>query len=605
MAQPSLSDEEKAFEDISDDSVKEDYAFEEDTFKDALDSPVGEDAFEEEEVSAPDGDHDFIGDHDMLEHGETVEAAPKNGGVDLQATSLADLEVVKYYQCPQCDYASFGHSDVLKRHIETVHKTKSNHKCSMRAKAFSRKSTLHQHVGTVHEGRKARFSCPHCPYVTSRRDLLGNHVGAIHDRVKDVACRLCAYRTTNRQYLSRHVRKRHGHNSNRISRNGNTVTCTTNIDNSLSSLINSSNNNSDSDSMSNSNSMINSNNKNNGNNSSNSSSNINDIRSITSSRNSARSSSTRAEKRSRSSSTSTTAKMHDIIRSLKCRICPFESDRRGELERHFRTRHSQQGPPLPGGADVGEHAKNVLSALAAAGPLEVTRVAARSNPEVAGAALNATRPDETCHGNNAPPVKEAPSENPGSVRPGTGERSTDTSTPHLLRVFATADRQVPMTREGFEELSARLTGAAATALMDGSAAPEDVDNDFIRFDGDGFTAIACATQRSQNWWKRIVDGVDVDGERYRGWQDGESDRQRVTAFLPSYVKFPIDQVVQIFWRLNPAVWGALDFQRASDENGGQRIEFLADAEFVRRLAAQGNSLKFVVGQIDFTVGRSS
>ena len=183
--------------------------------------------------------------------------------------------------------------------------------------------------------------------------------------------------------------------------------------------------------------------------------------------------------------------------------------------------------------------------------------------------------------------------------------SEEGSYPHLLRVFETASSKVPIGREDFYELASRLTAVAATALIDEAADPEDVDNDFVRFNDSGYAAVACTSDRSKKWWLRTIAELSIGGKQYRGWSVGESQQHCVTAFLPRHVTFPIEQVMKTFWKLNPGLGGSLDFRCSANEEDGQRMFFIADDEFVLNLASRGNCLKFVVGQIKFSLENSS
>ena len=96
------------------------------------------------------------------------------------------------------------------------------------------------------------------------------------------------------------------------------------------------------------------------------------------------------------------------------------------------------------------------------------------------------------------PVNDTTEENTEDGLP----RSDEASYPHLVRVFETVTDQAPMGKESFKAVASTLMTVAATALMDATADPEDVDNDFIRFNDSGYAAVACATERSKKWWLR-------------------------------------------------------------------------------------------------------
>ena len=66
----------------------------------------------------------------------------------------------KTHGCPHCP-ATFGRSNDLRRHVQTVHEKRKDHQCAHCPKTFGQEGDLRRHVRVVHEKRRD-YKCPHC-----------------------------------------------------------------------------------------------------------------------------------------------------------------------------------------------------------------------------------------------------------------------------------------------------------------------------------------------------------------------------------------------------------------------------------------------------------
>ena len=66
----------------------------------------------------------------------------------------------------------------------------------------SYKSSLHQHVQSIHKGVK--YSCEHCDHKATKKSHLRIHVQSIHNGIKH-SCKYCDYKATTKGNLQRHV----------------------------------------------------------------------------------------------------------------------------------------------------------------------------------------------------------------------------------------------------------------------------------------------------------------------------------------------------------------------------------------------------------------
>ncbi|RUS89955.1 hypothetical protein EGW08_002307 [Elysia chlorotica] len=109
----------------------------------------------------------------------------------------------KLFQCPHCLYVT-DRKNNLKRHVVTMHHTSSKtlECCGL---AFHSKAALREHNSVFHKGG---YRCSLCARNFCRKALLRRHL-AVHSGRKDFYCEQCGYATSHKSNLERH-QKVHG-----------------------------------------------------------------------------------------------------------------------------------------------------------------------------------------------------------------------------------------------------------------------------------------------------------------------------------------------------------------------------------------------------------
>ncbi|XP_013382312.1 zinc finger protein 335 [Lingula anatina] len=108
----------------------------------------------------------------------------------------------KLFQCPHCKYVT-DRKNNLKRHVATMHDicTKLLECCDQ---IFPNKASLRDHVVRCH---RDGYECRLCGRNFCRKALLKRHI-TVHSGKKDFVCSFCGYATSHRSNLERH-KKRH------------------------------------------------------------------------------------------------------------------------------------------------------------------------------------------------------------------------------------------------------------------------------------------------------------------------------------------------------------------------------------------------------------
>ncbi|KAL3847320.1 hypothetical protein ACJMK2_018235, partial [Sinanodonta woodiana] len=106
----------------------------------------------------------------------------------------------KLFPCPHCRYVTDRRNN-LKRHISTMHQAceKVLECCGV---TFSTKSSLREHIMIFHHNG---YSCPYCGRRFCRKALLKRHL-SVHSGQKDYTCPHCDYATSHKSNLERHKR---------------------------------------------------------------------------------------------------------------------------------------------------------------------------------------------------------------------------------------------------------------------------------------------------------------------------------------------------------------------------------------------------------------
>lgn len=106
----------------------------------------------------------------------------------------------KLFPCPHCRYVTDRRNN-LKRHVATMHQTcdKQLECCGV---SFSTKASLREHITIFHHNG---YSCPFCGRRFCRKALLKRHL-SVHSGQKDYTCPSCDYATSHKSNLERHKR---------------------------------------------------------------------------------------------------------------------------------------------------------------------------------------------------------------------------------------------------------------------------------------------------------------------------------------------------------------------------------------------------------------
>ncbi|XP_059151975.1 gastrula zinc finger protein XlCGF8.2DB-like [Physella acuta] len=106
----------------------------------------------------------------------------------------------KLFPCPHCRYVTDRRNN-LKRHISTMHQAcdKQLECCGV---TFATKASLRDHIAIFHHNG---YSCPFCGRRFCRKALLKRHL-SVHSGQKDYTCPSCDYATSHKSNLERHKR---------------------------------------------------------------------------------------------------------------------------------------------------------------------------------------------------------------------------------------------------------------------------------------------------------------------------------------------------------------------------------------------------------------
>ena len=106
----------------------------------------------------------------------------------------------KLFPCPHCRYVTDRRNN-LKRHISTMHQAcdKVLECCGV---TFNTKASLREHIMIFHHNG---YSCPYCGRRFCRKALLKRHL-SVHSGQKDYSCPHCDYATSHKSNLERHKR---------------------------------------------------------------------------------------------------------------------------------------------------------------------------------------------------------------------------------------------------------------------------------------------------------------------------------------------------------------------------------------------------------------
>nr|KAG5685738.1 hypothetical protein BaRGS_019147 [Batillaria attramentaria] len=106
----------------------------------------------------------------------------------------------KLFPCPHCRYVTDRRNN-LKRHVSTMHQAcdKVLECCGVQ---FNTKASLREHIMIFHHNG---YSCPYCGRRFCRKALLKRHL-SVHSGQKDYRCPHCDYATSHKSNLERHKR---------------------------------------------------------------------------------------------------------------------------------------------------------------------------------------------------------------------------------------------------------------------------------------------------------------------------------------------------------------------------------------------------------------
>ncbi|KAH9513885.1 hypothetical protein Btru_031665 [Bulinus truncatus] len=106
----------------------------------------------------------------------------------------------KLFPCPHCRYVTDRRNN-LKRHVATMHQAcdKQLECCGV---PFTTKASLREHITIFHHNG---YSCPFCGRRFCRKALLKRHL-SVHSGQKDFTCPHCDYATSHKSNLERHKR---------------------------------------------------------------------------------------------------------------------------------------------------------------------------------------------------------------------------------------------------------------------------------------------------------------------------------------------------------------------------------------------------------------
>ena len=105
-----------------------------------------------------------------------------------------------YEYCTQCDFKSESKSS-LHQHVKSIHKGVT-YNCTQCDYEATRKSSLRQHVKSVHEG--VRYNCKQCDHKATQKSHLDRHVKSVHEGVR-YNCTQCDYKATQNENLHQHI----------------------------------------------------------------------------------------------------------------------------------------------------------------------------------------------------------------------------------------------------------------------------------------------------------------------------------------------------------------------------------------------------------------
>ena len=70
-------------------------------------------------------------------------------------------------------------------------------------------SHLNDHIETVHNQRKKKLKCEHCPYTAATLSHMKEHIEVVHERVRVNSCGECGFAPSRKRDLKRHMKVVH------------------------------------------------------------------------------------------------------------------------------------------------------------------------------------------------------------------------------------------------------------------------------------------------------------------------------------------------------------------------------------------------------------
>ena len=142
----------------------------------------------------------------------TLKNAPKIESSETKQFDRRKEPITEAHVCEFCDKA-FKEKDLLKRHIEQVHKGTNRVDCDECNKTFSFSGDLKKHVKNVHQGESIDCVCKHCGKSYKMQKNLNRHIREVHENRRSHQCDLCQKTFKRPVQLSEH--KEFSHNPNR------------------------------------------------------------------------------------------------------------------------------------------------------------------------------------------------------------------------------------------------------------------------------------------------------------------------------------------------------------------------------------------------------
>ena len=187
------------------------------------------------------------------------------------------------------------------------------------------------------------------------------------------------------------------------------------------------------------------------------------------------------------------------------------------------------------------------------------------------------------------------------VKKGLKERISADERKYALHVYKTKKEKVRITKEEWDKLAAWLFAQFFQAKKAGELEMKLVDCQFSGYSPNGYGIINCRTNEAKSFVKGWLMRAVIDGEEFRGWEQGEKDGQLYEVKLPPFAAAgSAGEIIEMALAEQNL---PLDFEYVEAfewEDTGSRLGIIwVKPNLDELLRARGGRVPFIMTQLEF------